>query len=103
MVTPNALVGLHRYMAKHPHGAIYREALPAPGEGTLRTRLKDISSGRLRAKTGTIAYVNTLSGYIDTMANERLAFAILLNAYDNNSNISSRAEIDTIVRMLAPA
>lgn len=101
MVTPNALVGLHRYMAKHPHGAIYREALPAPGEGTLRTRLQDISSGRLRAKTGTIAYVNTLSGYIDTMANERLVFAILLNAYDNNSNISSRAEIDTIVRMLA--
>ena len=32
LVTPNALVSLHHFMARHPQGAIYREALPAPGE-----------------------------------------------------------------------
>ena len=99
LVTPNALVSLHKYMATHPHGAIYRESLPAPGEGTLRARFKDLSSGKLRAKTGTIRYVNALSGYLETAANEQLAFAVLLNAYDESSS-ESRAEIDTIVRLL---
>ncbi|MGZ8921572.1 MAG: D-alanyl-D-alanine carboxypeptidase/D-alanyl-D-alanine endopeptidase, partial [Limisphaerales bacterium] len=101
LLTPNALVSLHRYMSTHPHAALYRESLPAPGEGTLRNRFKDLSSGKLRAKTGTINYVNTLSGYLQTAANEQLAFAIMLNAYDNESSITSRAEIDTIVRLLA--
>jgi D-alanyl-D-alanine carboxypeptidase/D-alanyl-D-alanine-endopeptidase (penicillin-binding protein 4) len=99
LLTPNALVSLHKYMATHPHAAIYREALPAPGEGTLRTRFADLSSGKLRAKTGTIRYVNALSGYLQTAAHEQLAFAILLNAY-NESSGESRAEIDTIVRLL---
>ena len=100
LVTPDALVSLHRYMWTHSHAAIYRESLPAPGEGTLRNRFKDLSSGKLRAKTGTISYVNTLSGYLQTAANEQLAFAIMLNAYDNNSSVTSRQEIDTIVRLL---
>jgi D-alanyl-D-alanine carboxypeptidase/D-alanyl-D-alanine-endopeptidase (penicillin-binding protein 4) len=86
-------------MATHPHGAIYREALPAPGEGTLRTRFKDISSGKLRAKTGTIRYVNALSGYLETAAHEQLAFALLLNAH-NQSSPESRAELDSIIRLL---
>ena len=103
LLTANALVRLHQYMATHPQGTIYRQALPSPGEGTLRTRFRDLSGGRLWAKTGTIAYVNTLSGYLLTAANERLAFAILLNAYDNDSNVSSRDEIDVIVGILARA
>ena len=101
LVTPNALVSLHHFMARHPQGAIYREALPAPGEGTLRARFKDLAASNLRAKTGTIRYVNSLSGYIDSAAGEHLAFAILLNAYDNNSPTSSRDDIDVIVRLLA--
>ncbi|HEX7860984.1 MAG TPA: D-alanyl-D-alanine carboxypeptidase/D-alanyl-D-alanine-endopeptidase [Verrucomicrobiae bacterium] len=101
LVTANALVGLHTYMARHPQGAIYREALPAPGEGTLRSRFRDLSSAKLRAKTGTLKYVNTLSGYIDTAVNEKLAFAVMLNAYDNDGSASSRDELDAIVRLLA--
>jgi serine-type D-Ala-D-Ala carboxypeptidase/endopeptidase (penicillin-binding protein 4) len=101
LVTPNALVTLHRFMATHPQAAIYREALPAPGEGTLRTRFRDLAGADLRAKTGTLRYVNTLSGYIDSKADERLAFAILLNAYDNDSSTSSRDELDVIVRLMA--
>jgi D-alanyl-D-alanine carboxypeptidase/D-alanyl-D-alanine-endopeptidase (penicillin-binding protein 4) len=88
-------------MARHPLAAVYRNALPAPGEGTLRSRYKDLASANLRAKTGTIRYVNTLSGYIDSAAGEQFAFAILLNAYDNKSSVSSRDEIDFIVRALA--
>lgn len=101
LVTPNALVSLHQFMAKHPQGSIFRGALPAPGEGTLRSRFRDLASNNLRAKTGTLSYVNTLSGYIDSGAGERLAFAIILNAYDNVSNTSSRDELDVIVRLMA--
>ena len=101
LVTPDSLAKLHQYMSRHAHGEIYREALPGPGEGTLRTRFKDLAASNLRAKTGTIRYVNTLSGYIDTKAQERLAFAIMLNGYDNNTTTSSRDELDIIVRDLA--
>jgi D-alanyl-D-alanine carboxypeptidase/D-alanyl-D-alanine-endopeptidase (penicillin-binding protein 4) len=101
LVTAHSLVSLHQFMARHPLAAVYRNALPAPGEGTLRSRYKDLASANLRAKTGTIRYVNTLSGYIDSAAGEQFAFAILLNAYDNKSSVSSRDEIDFIVRALA--
>lgn len=101
LVTPNAMVSLHQVMSRHPHGRLYRDALPGPGEGTLRARFRDLAAANLRAKTGTIRFVNTLSGYIDSAAGEHLAFAILLNAYDNNSSTSSRDEIDFIIRLLA--
>jgi D-alanyl-D-alanine carboxypeptidase len=48
-----------------------------------------------------LKYVNTLSGYIDTAANEKLAFAVILNGYDNDGSASSRDELDAIVRLLA--
>lgn len=101
LVTPNAIIRLLQHMARHEHAADFRAALPEPGEGTLRRRLLDLK-GKLRAKTGTIRYVNTLSGYINTAAGEPLAFSILLNAYNpRGQSSSSRAEIDAIVRLLA--
>jgi D-alanyl-D-alanine carboxypeptidase/D-alanyl-D-alanine-endopeptidase (penicillin-binding protein 4) len=55
--------------------------------------------GNVHAKTGTIRYVNTISGYVRTLANEQLAFSVMLNAYSSSlGNPSSRDEVDQAVR-----
>jgi D-alanyl-D-alanine carboxypeptidase/D-alanyl-D-alanine-endopeptidase (penicillin-binding protein 4) len=105
LVTPNALVAVLQHMAKSPHADLFRQALPGPGEGTLRTRFRDWreqqagSKIELRAKTGSIRYVSTLSGYLRRGNGERLAFAALLNAY--NGPTSARDEVEGVVRLLA--
>lgn len=101
LVTPNAIVQLLQHVARHPHASIFAESLPEPGEeGTLRRRLPDLK-GRVRAKTGTLRYVNALSGYADSANGERLAFAIMLNAYNPAQNEKEgREEIDAVLRLI---
>jgi D-alanyl-D-alanine carboxypeptidase/D-alanyl-D-alanine-endopeptidase (penicillin-binding protein 4) len=101
LVSPAATVQLLRYMARHKTAELFRDSLPEAGtDGTLRNRLKELK-GKLHAKTGTIRYVNTLSGYITTAGGEELAFSLMLNAYDPPSGPNSRDEIDAIPRLLA--
>ena len=84
-----------------PWGAQYHAALPAPQErgGTLANRLAALS-GRLVAKTGTIANVNSLSGYMRTDDNRDLTFVIMSNGSGRPSADLRRA-IDRIVHSLA--
>ena len=103
LVTPNAIVGLLRFMGRHRHAELYREALPIAGvDGSLRSRMTGTAAERnARAKTGTIGGVNTLSGYVTTAAGERLAFSLMLNAYDGDGKGSVKRDIDSIAVMLA--
>lgn len=100
LVTPNATVALLRFMHRHPHGAIFRESLPAAGrDGTLRSRMKETAAfENARAKTGTLRYVNTLSGHVTTRAGQPLVFSLMLNNYDGKD---ARAALDAIVVLLA--
>ena len=83
LVTPNAIVHLLRFMNNHPEAAVYRAALPIAGvDGTLRRRMTNtVAQGNVRAKTGSLRWANSLSGYATTQAGELLAFSILLNRY----------------------
>ena len=100
LVTPNATVKLLTFMHRHRHAEAFVNALPVAGvDGTLRRRMKATAAfENARAKTGTLRYVNTLSGYVTTKAGERLAFSLMLNNYDGNG---ARADLDAIVVMLA--
>jgi len=85
VITPQATVALLTYMSRSRWGDLYRDALPVAGvDGTLQRRMKETqAAGNVRAKTGSLRYVYTLSGYATTAAGERLAFSIMLNNYYN--------------------
>lgn len=104
IITPNATIALLTYMSRHRHAEFYQAGLPVAGvDGTLQNRMKGTAAaGNARAKTGSLRYVYTLSGYVTSAAGERLAFSIMLNNYYNtDQNSSPRADIDAIVVMLA--
>ena len=101
LLTPHATVTLLAHMSRHRHAEIFRDALPVAGvDGTLRTRLLGTpAEGNARAKTGSLRYVNTLSGYVATKAGERLVFSFMLNNY--RGDVPGRADLDALVALLA--
>ncbi len=104
MITPDATVGLLSFMNRHKAAEAFRDALPIAGiDGTLKNRMNGTpAEGNVRAKTGSLSYVYTLSGYVATAAGEHLAFSILLNNYYNSDRTSPvRGDIDAIVIALA--
>lgn len=102
MITANATVQLLTYMSKHKYFAQFREALPIAGvDGTLRTRMKGTpAEGNVRAKTGSLSSVASLSGYVTTAAGERLVFSMMLNNYPDAGAVR-RESIDAIAILLA--
>ena len=100
LLTAHAIVRLLGYVAAQPWGAIYQAALAEPGQkGTLQRRLVAYQ-GRLHAKTGSIANVNSLSGYIRADDGRDLVFSIL----SNGSGIAPalvRGAIDRIAAAIA--
>jgi D-alanyl-D-alanine carboxypeptidase/D-alanyl-D-alanine-endopeptidase (penicillin-binding protein 4) len=101
-ITANATLQLLTYMSTHRYASVFRDALPIAGvDGTLKTRMRGTpAAGNLRAKTGTINGVASLSGYVTTAAGERLVFSIILNNYPEESS-SRRSFIDAIAVLLA--
>jgi serine-type D-Ala-D-Ala carboxypeptidase/endopeptidase (penicillin-binding protein 4) len=81
VVTPMGLVDLLAAMDRHPHAAAFRDSLPVAGtDGTLKARMKGPPArGHVHAKTGSLALVNALAGYVTTSGGDRLAFAAVAN------------------------
>jgi D-alanyl-D-alanine carboxypeptidase/D-alanyl-D-alanine-endopeptidase (penicillin-binding protein 4) len=69
-------------------------ALPVAGrDGTLDTRMRGtILDDRVEAKTGTLANVRSLSGYLETTTGKHVVFAILANNF-----IAPAGQVDAIV------
>ena len=78
LVTPESTARLLAAIAKTNSASAFRDSLPIAGrDGTLKGRLSNVAD-RIFAKTGTVVYVHTLSGYA-MRNNEVLAFAIFCN------------------------
>ena len=91
--SPRVTVQLLRYMATRPDFAVYNDALPILGEdGTLATSVPKESParGKVRAKTGTLVWSNTmnatsilnskaLAGYATTRSGKRRALSLVVN------------------------
>jgi D-alanyl-D-alanine carboxypeptidase/D-alanyl-D-alanine-endopeptidase (penicillin-binding protein 4) len=79
--TARQIVRLLLRMRGHPHANLFLKSLARAGEvGSMQHRYKDpLLRGRLCGKTGTLAGVHTLAGYITRPDNTVLAFALLIN------------------------
>jgi len=91
-------VQLLTYVYRHPRRAPFLAALPRSGQpGSLLRRFVGTPlEGAVRAKTGSIDRVNTLSGYIERPNGRTVVFSIEANAHA----ISGRAilaRIDSVV------
>lgn len=100
LVSPRAFVMLLEHARRSAWGPQYRSALPAPGMAgsTLSRRLAGLES-RLAAKTGSIAHVNSLSGYLRTDDGRDLTFSIITNATGRPAS-EVRAGMDALVRAI---
>ena len=100
LLSPRGTLLLLEHARQAPWGAAYRAALPTPGSsGTLRSRLQGLETN-VAAKTGSIANVNSLSGYLTTLDGRELTFVIFSNG-SGRSSADVRRGIDRLVNALA--
>ena len=83
LVSPNTSVSLLEMMWEHPYRTYFIESLPLSGlTGTIRKRMIGTDAEQnVRAKTGTIGYVSSLSGYAWTQSGEPIIFSIMANHF----------------------
>jgi D-alanyl-D-alanine carboxypeptidase/D-alanyl-D-alanine-endopeptidase (penicillin-binding protein 4) len=104
LITPRALTRLLTYAAQQPWGAEYRASLPVGGvDGSLAGRFTEPPlRGKVFAKTGTLAEVHALSGYLTAASGRTLVFSILCNDHGPDGDASVKA-MDRMVAVLAAA
>ncbi len=103
LTTAAATVALLQFMAAQTNANDFINALPVAGvDGSLRRRMKNTpAAGNVRAKTGTLRWANSLSGYVTSAAGEHLAFSLMLNRYAPPPGFEKSDELDAIAVMLA--
>ena len=104
LTSPAALASLLLHVGDNPGAKAFRLGLPEAGvDGSLTGRMRNSAAqGRIHAKTGSMAFTYALAGYAMTAADERLAFAIMLNNYRRPVDAGRpTAELDAIAIMLA--
>ena len=101
LVTPATVVKLLRYRYASPARDNWISLLPVGGQdGTLSARFGESAvAGRVRAKTGTLAHVSALSGYVQRPEGGWVAFSILVNNY-NGRAAEVRGVMDRICALI---
>jgi D-alanyl-D-alanine carboxypeptidase/D-alanyl-D-alanine-endopeptidase (penicillin-binding protein 4) len=98
LVTPESSVRLLLAISKTASAAVFKDSLPIAGrDGTLGGRLKTVSE-RVFAKTGSLTYDNSLSGYLTNSKGELFVFSIMCN--DQTGPSESTRLIDQIVTLV---
>ena len=96
-----AFVQTLQAMALSPDAQVYRHSLAIAGvNGTLKNRFRNTAAqGRLQGKTGTIAGVVALSGYLTPPNHPDVVLSIVTNA-SGASTMTVRSAVDDIVLVL---
>jgi serine-type D-Ala-D-Ala carboxypeptidase/endopeptidase (penicillin-binding protein 4) len=102
LVAPTAFIQILSAMATMPEGQFYRDSLPVAGvSGSLKNRMNGtFAQGIVRAKTGSMGGVVSLSGYVNSPKYAPLVFSIILNQHDRSTSSMVKV-IDEVVVLLA--
>jgi D-alanyl-D-alanine carboxypeptidase/D-alanyl-D-alanine-endopeptidase (penicillin-binding protein 4) len=86
LTTPASTVQLLRYMWQRPERDSWLASLPVGGvDGSLRKRFKNLpGADRIHAKTGSLAHVSTLSGYLQARSGKWIIFSFMVNGEVND-------------------
>ena len=103
LTTTAATAALLQFMATHREETAFVAAQPVAGvDGTLRRRMKGTAAeGNVRAKTGGLRWVASLSGYVAAANGERLVFSVMLNRHVGTAERPASREVDEIPLLLA--
>lgn len=101
LLTPWAVMELLAYMHEHPASDSFFASLPRGGERstTLEYRLSGLP---VWAKTGSLAFVRALSGYLERPDGGRVAFAMFANNYTGPSYQITRTMNDVVEVLTSP-
>ena len=103
-LTPHMLVTILQQVYRDPrHRDAFVATLPVGGEdgGTIAKRFKGTrAAGNVRAKTGSLANVRALSGYVTSLDGEPIVFSIIANNF-TVPQATIDANIDRAVEQLA--
>jgi D-alanyl-D-alanine carboxypeptidase/D-alanyl-D-alanine-endopeptidase (penicillin-binding protein 4) len=104
-ISPAEMVKLLLYMLRQPSGKAFLDSLPVNGDkrGTLKHRMlgPDLRN-RIRAKTGHVGGVSSLSGYVDAANGETYVFSIIVNAAGDQAKMGLADQMeDRICEILA--
>lgn len=99
LVTPEGTARLLVAMTRTNSAHMFHDSLPSAGkDGTLQGRLKKFE-GRIFAKTGSLTYVHSLSGYAIAATGDIVAFSIFCN--DVTADRAAIRIIDEIAAAIA--
>jgi len=99
LVTPNSSAQLLLALSRTAVAPVFKESLPIAGrDGTLGGRLKTLAD-KVSAKTGSLTYDNSLSGYLTRPDGQTWVFSIMCN--DQTGRSDSNRLVDEIVTLLA--
>lgn len=100
-ISPKMLVDLLTVMQHSPWFNVFYSSLPVAGmSGTMKKALKGTpAEGRVRAKTGTIAGVKSLAGYVSSVSGRTIIFAIIVNNYTCKKKVIKQKLEQIMLRM----
>ena len=103
-VSPHAMATLlASFAGDDPKAAVFRASLAIAGEsGTLEWRLRSKATrGLVRAKTGTLDGITTISGYVPAASGCLLAFSVIVNDGGADDTSRLRRAADKLILSLA--
>ncbi len=102
LISADLMIRILRYMYRHKNFEQFYAALPIGGvDGTIAGRMKGTrAENNVHAKTGSIAKVRSLSGYVKTADGEMLAFSMIANNFLVPSKAAEYVQ-DTALERLA--
>jgi len=102
LVSSELIMGLLKYMYGSENFDMFYNSLSIAGvDGTLEKRMiNSISQNNVHAKTGTLAGVSALSGYLTARNGHLIAFSILMQNFVEKNSVARRIQ-DRICNLIA--